>query len=229
MALRIDERANDFDEIDRFDRGVGWIAHPEEHMRRASHALEVDGEVWVFDPVDAEGVDDLFAEFGDVRGVVVLFNNHTRDAAAIAERHDVPVYLPDFFEGVAEELDPETPVGRFGAELLDTGLETRVVRNNRLWQEAALFDPDDGTLLVGETVGTVEYFRAGSERLGVHPMQRLFPPREAFDGLDPERILVGHGGGIFWNADVALERALSNARKRLPRAYAETAWRALPF
>lgn len=229
MALRIDERASDFEEIDRFDGGVGWIAHPEEFMQRASHALEFDGEVWIFDPVDADGLDEFLDDLGEVRGVVVAFNNHTRDAAAIAKRHDVPVYLPDFFEGIAEELDDDLPIGRFGAELLDTGLKTQVVRNNRLWKEVAFFDPDDGTLLVPETVGTVAYFRAGGERLGVHPMQRFFPPREALEGFDPERILVGHGEGVSRNADVALERALSNARKRLPRAYAETAWRTLPF
>ena len=30
-------------EIDRFDRGVGWIAYPEERMQRASHAVAVPG------------------------------------------------------------------------------------------------------------------------------------------------------------------------------------------
>jgi len=139
MSFRIDERATDFTEIDRFESGVGWIAHPEEKMQRASHALEVDGEVWIIDPVDAEGLDDLLAEFGEVAGVVVTLDRHKRDAAAIANRHDVHVYLPRFFEGVAEELD--APIVRFETELADTGLEARTIVDNRFWQEVALYNP----------------------------------------------------------------------------------------
>ena len=48
--------------IGRWDGGVGWIAHPEERGRRASHAIRgEDGDVGVFDPLDAPGVDDLLA------------------------------------------------------------------------------------------------------------------------------------------------------------------------
>jgi len=69
MELKADGDA-DLHEIDRFDRGVGWIAYPGEAMERASHAIAVPNEesetddVWVFDPVDAPGVDDLLADLG---------------------------------------------------------------------------------------------------------------------------------------------------------------------
>ncbi|MFB6081509.1 MAG: hypothetical protein ABEJ67_01680, partial [Halanaeroarchaeum sp.] len=68
--------------VDEWDAGVGWQAHPEETMQRTSHALAVDGDVWVIDPVDAEGVDDLVSDLGDVVGVVVLLDRHQRDADA---------------------------------------------------------------------------------------------------------------------------------------------------
>ena len=129
MPFRVDERSTELAEIDRFDGGVGWIAHPDEEMQRASHALEHEGEVWVIDPVDAEGVDALLAEFGEVRGVVVTLDRHKRDAADVANRHDVPVYLPAVFEGVSEDL--EAPVVRFGDELADTGFKTRTVVDSR--------------------------------------------------------------------------------------------------
>ncbi|WP_090622594.1 hypothetical protein [Natrinema salaciae] len=217
MASRVDERPSSFEEIDRFDGGVGWIAYPEETMGRASHALEIDGDVWVLDPVDADGIDELFAEFGDVAGVVVMLDRHKRDAAAVADRHDVPVYLPEFFEGVTEELD--APVARFDDELSDTGLQAFPVVDNRFWQEVALYDPTDGTLVVPETVGTVDYFLAGDEHLGVHPMLRLNPPRAALRGVAPERVLVGHGSGIMEGASQTLEDALAGSRKRTPRLY----------
>lgn len=229
MTLRVDEPAGAVREIDRYDRGVGWIAHPHELMQRASHALAVDGEVWVVDPVDGDAVDDLLAEFGTVAGVVVLLDRHERDAARVAARHDVPVYLPEWFSGVAESLPAETPIVRFDDELADTGIEAHVVRNGRWWQEAALFDPADDTLVVTEAVGTSAYFRAGSERLGVHPMLRPFPPRRALSGFDPERVLVGHGSGVLEDASAALDGALSGARRRAPRLYGSYIRGTLPF
>ena len=69
----------DLTPVDRFDGGVGWLAYPEETMQRASHAIESDGQLWVVDPVDADGVDDLIAEYGEVGGVVVLLDRHERD------------------------------------------------------------------------------------------------------------------------------------------------------
>ena len=227
MTFRVDERASDYLEIDRYKGGVGWIAHPEERMQRASHAFAVDGDVWVVDPVDAAGLDELFAEYGEVAGVVVLLDRHTRDAAAIAHRHDVPVYLPERFESVTESLG--APVIRFEDELADTGIEAHTVVDSRFWQEVALYNPADGTLLVPESVGTCGYFLAGDERLGVHPMMRPMPPRDVLGDFAPERVLVGHGEGITENATPALETALATARRRTPRLYAQTVRKSLPF
>ncbi|WP_049985766.1 hypothetical protein [Halobellus rufus] len=207
-------------EIDRWDRGVGWIAYPEETMQRASHALVGDdGGVWVIDPVDAPDVDALLSEFGDVAGVVVGLDRHKRDAAAFARRHDVPVFVPQWMTGVAEELD--APVERFDAELGDSGFEAFRIRDSSFppWQEVGLSHPDDGTLVVPEAVGTVAYFCAPGERLGVHPMLRPTPPRRALSRFDPDRVLVGHGAGVMNDARAALREALANARTNLPGAY----------
>nr|WP_277555800.1 hypothetical protein [Halobaculum sp. YSMS11] len=207
--------------IDEFDGGVGWIAYPDETMERASHALSVDGEVWVLDPVDAPGVDDLLADIeGDIAGVVVCLDRHKRDAAAIATRHDVPVYVPDWMTGVAAKLD--APVERFGREL--GGMRAITVRDSSIppWQEVALYDEDGGTLYVPEAVGASEYMRTKGETLGVHPMLRLTPPRRALSGLSPERVLCGHGEGVLTDGQRALETALSDARSNAPGLYAKT-------
>lgn len=203
-------------EIDRWDGGVGWIAYPNERMQRASHALQADDGVWVIDPVDAPGVDDLLADLGDVVGVVICLDRHRRDAAAVATRHDVPIYAPAWMDGVAE-LD--APVERLGDELGDSGYRVRRVRDTAIppWQEIAL--DSDETLLVPEAVGTASFFRAGGERLGVHPMLRPVPPRQALADCSPDRILVGHGEGVFEDATEALHDALDGARRRLPAAY----------
>ncbi len=218
MPIKKDDPPEDFREIDRFEDGVGWIAHPDEGMQRASHALAADGDVWVVDPVDAPGIDDLLAEFGDVAGVVVGLDRHKRDADALADRHDVPVYLHRHLSEVADALS--APTETYDEGLPGTDYRAIPVADNRLWTEVALFDPEGGTLVVPEAVGTVSYFRAGDERLGVHPMLRPVPPRKQLGDLAPERILVGHGAGVTDDATRALDDALRGARRRAPRAYA---------
>lgn len=213
-------------EIDRFEGGVGWIAYPDETMQRASHALAVPNEesetddVWVIDPVDAPGLDELLAEFGTVAGVVVGLDRHKRDSAAVATRHEVPVYVPEWMTGVAGELD--APVERFGSRLADTGFEAFRIRDSSLppWQEVGLFDGE--TLVVPESLGSSSYFRGERERLGVHPMLRLTPPSDALSGLNPDRVLVGHGVGVLDDAGLALEDALSGSRRKAPGLYAKT-------
>lgn len=197
------------------DGGVVWIAHPEEKMQRASTALTVDGDVWVIDPVDTPDLDELLDTLGEVRGVVLLLDRHWRDADEIADRHDVPVYVPDWFRGTPDGKR-DAQIRRFGSRLPDTDYRARRVVDNRFWQEAALFDGE--TLIVPEALGTVDYYAPGEDGLGVHPVLRLTPPRSSLGGLGPERLVVGHGEGVTDGATVALERALSDARRGAPRA-----------
>jgi hypothetical protein len=209
-------------EIDRFEGGVGWIAYPEETMERASHALDTDDGLWLVDPVDADNLDDLLAEFGEVTGVVVCLDRHKRDAAAIARRHDVTVHLPTWMSGVASKID--APINRFTGQLGETGYELFELRDSSLppWQEAGLYNADTGTLVVPESVGTADYFRLDDERLGVHPMLRLMPPRDVLGRYSPDRILVGHGEGILADATSALDTALSTSTRDAASLYGKT-------
>lgn len=214
--------ARDFREIDRFDLGegtggVGWIADPDEAMQRASHALAVDGEVWLIDPVDTPGINDIVAEFGEVAGVALLLDRHKRDAAALARRHGVAVHLPWFMGGVADDLDADTEA--FRDELGETGYALHEVVNNRFWQEAALYSEETGVLVVPEAVGMTDFFRVPGERLGVHVVLRLTPPK-GLRRFSPTRILVGHGAGVHENATVALREAVRGSRRRAPRLWA---------
>ncbi|CAI50194.1 beta-lactamase domain protein [Natronomonas pharaonis DSM 2160] len=200
--------------IDEFDGGVGWIAYPDETMRRASHAVESDGELWVLDPVDVDGLDDLLAEYAPVGGVAVLLDRHKRDAAAIAERHGVSVFVPEWMGGVVDDID--APTERFSDEL--AGFSVRRLVDNPFWQEAALFDGE--TLVVPEALGTVDYFRTASEDLGVHPMLRPVPPK-CLKEYDPERLLVGHGEGVLDAPAAAIQAAVDGARKGTLPLYAK--------
>lgn len=217
-----DSGATDLVVVDEFDGGVGWIAYPDEYMQRASHAIEGDGGLWVIDPVDAEGLDDLLAEHGTVAGVVVLLDRHERDAGALAARHDVAVHVPSWMSGVAGSID--VAVERFEDRL--GGYEAERLVDNPFWQEAILYDGE--TLVVPEALGTSSYFVTRGRDLGVHPMLRLLPPR-ALRELAPERLLVGHGEGCFENVPERIRRAVGESRRTAPWLYLKTARNAIGF
>ena len=156
---------------------------------------------------------------GGVGAVCTFVPRHKRDAAQVARRHDVPVHIPSWFDGVAGDI--EAPVERFDCEV---GEMTAVrVRDASAppWQEVAL--EAGATLYVPEAVGTASYYCAPDEPLGVHPMLRPFPPRDTLGGLSPERLRVGHGTGVATDATAALRTALRDARRTLPLAYANAA------
>lgn len=210
-----------------WDGGMSWIAYPDEGMERASHAIVVDEEVWLVDPVDADGLDDTLAEYGPVAGVVVLLDRHKRDSAAIARRHDAPVYVHDSMDDVAAALDVK--YDRFGDHLPGTPFRVIPVVDNRFWKEVALYDANSGTLVVTESFGRASYFLTADERIGVHPMRRGTPPRTAFENVAAERILVGHGTPLLEDATRAMRDALAGSRKRMPRLYLSAARSLLPF
>ena len=98
--------ASEYEVIDRWDAGIGWLAHPNETGRRMSHAvLGEDGGVWLIDPINASGIDGEPSSLGDVRGVIVCSNYPTRDADGFATRHDVPVYCPTWLSRARSQLE----------------------------------------------------------------------------------------------------------------------------
>lgn len=215
VTLKGQGTAADMAVLHRWGGGLTWMAYPDEPLQRASHALTGGGDVWLVDPVDADGLDEAVAELGTVAGVVVLSSFHRRDAGPIAERHGVPAYVPSAVRGVAGRLD--VPVERFEGTLPGTGF--RAISLWRFpWSEAALYHPDRRTLVVQEGLSTSEHLTAPGERLAVSPYVRLFPPRSALGGLAVERVLVGHGPGVLEDAQSALDAALADARRGAPAA-----------
>ena len=191
---------------DEFDSGFGWIV--DEFMQRCSHALVVDGRVWVIDPVDGDGVAERVRAAGTPAGVVQLLDRHNRACATLAARL-----------GVRHHLLPQGSLGPFACI---------AIKDNRSWKEVALWWPDRRVLVCADVLGFAPYFRAGNERLAVHPLLRLRPPRRQLGELPPDVILCGHGEGVLEDADAALREALSTSLLRIPgqAASALRAWRA---
>ena len=183
---------------DEWEGGFGWIAV--ERLQRASHALLLDGRVWLIDPVDCDGVEERVRALGAPGGVLQLLDRHNRDGAAWAERLGVPLVR-------AWEESP---------------FETLRVRGSRFWREVALWDASSRTLVCADALGTLAYFRAPGERIGWHPLVRPLPPR-SFAAVQPARILVGHGAGVHEGAADALADVVRNGQRRTPSAWVNAA------
>jgi len=183
--------------VDEQDWGFGWIAPERPQLRLTSHALLAEGGVWVVDPLEGEGVEDRIRALGEPAGVIQLLDRHTRDCAAFARRL-----------GVRHHVVPSVGIGPFEAIPL-------VQRSH--WQESGLWWPERRVLVCADAFGTVpHYFALGGERIGVHPLLRLTPPRRLAH-LEPEHVLCGHGEGVHEHAAGAVLEALAHARRRLPR------------
>ena len=183
--------------VDELEFGFGWISPEPRFMQRCSHALVVGGKVWLIDPVLDDGVLERVRGLGEPGGVVQLLGRHGRGCARFAELLGVPhVEVPD-----------AAPAGA-PFEVL------HVLRRGR-WREVALWIPEHRTLVCTEAVGTAPYYSAPSERLGVHPLLRLTPPRPLL-AVEPAHVLVGHGEGVHTEANAALREAVEHARRRTP-------------
>jgi hypothetical protein len=186
--------------IDEFEHGIGWT--PEgDRLQRASHAVRSGDSVWLTDVVDGPGLDERIAQVGTPAAVIQLLDRHGRDNAAVAERLGVPLH--------------KTPL----TDLEGAPFVVIPIVKWRFWREIAIWFAEERILVCADALGSIGYFRAQDEPFGVYPLLRLFPPRRALDGLDPEHLLFGHGPGYHGaEAPHALREALATSRRRLPRA-----------
>lgn len=219
MTLRRDRPGDDVTVVERWEGGLTWMAHPDEGMRRASHALVVGDEVWLVDPLDADGLTEELAALGDVAGVVVLTDSHGRHADRLADRHDVSVHVPGCFDAPERAFD--APVEPFEDALAATGFELVWEKDGSGWKEGALYHPDRRTLVVPDTLMTC-LFSSAEGRLELFPLFRWSPPRAALGSLDVDRVLVGHGEPVVENAQDALESAFAVSRRQVPSAVARS-------
>jgi hypothetical protein len=185
--------------VDEWEDGFGW--ERDERFHRTSHALVVGGRVWLIDPVDEPELEERVRALGEPGGVLQLLDRHERDCGAWAGRLDV--------EHRRAWEKREAP--------FEAPFDVLRIRDRRWWREVALWEPLGRTLVCADALGTLAFFRAPSERIGLHPLVRPFPPR-ALRGLEPQRILVGHGQAVVDGAAAALHDTLAHARRRLPSA-----------
>ena len=204
--------------VDVGEAGIGWLADPSELMQRTSHAFYgADDRLWLIDPIDVPGLDGFLDSHGEVGGVIVAFDRHRRDAAEIARRFDLPVTVPPVLDGFVGSIDAET---RIRASCETAQLRFHTLLDSRLppWREAAVVGPDGTTVYIPEVLGSAGYYTAPGERVGVHPMLRVAPPRATMQSLSIQTLWCGHGRGLP-DAQAEVNRAMRDARTRLPAAY----------
>lgn len=180
--------------VDELDCGFGWLESGS-FMRRCSHALAVDGRVWILDAFADEEALERVRTLGEPAAVVQLLDRHNRDNVEVAQRLGIPLHVV-----------PEAPPAGAPFEVVP-------LLRNRFWREIALWFPQLATLVVAEAVGTAQFYRAPQDRVGVSPALRLLPPRRLL-AFQPEHLLVGHGEGIHDDATGALRDGIEHARGR---------------
>lgn len=183
---------------DELEFGFGWIDEQPAFMQRCAHALAVDGRVWLFDAIEADGVEERIRQLGEPAGVVQLLDRHGRDCATLAHKLGVPLHR------VPLVVVPGTP------------FRPVLIVHNRYWHEIAIWWQERQLLLCADALGTAPYYLARGDRLAVHPPLRLFPPPR-LGGLEPAHVLCGHGQGVHEDASGALKEALATSSRRIPR------------
>ncbi len=184
-------------------------------MERTSHALVLEsGAIWLIDPIDCRGLDAALKRRGRVSGIVVTIDRHTRDAVAVAERHAVPIVVPD--RHTARSVGPRALCVEDAADQLDELEIVPVATRGRWWTEVAVWWPAHFILVVGESLGAASYFKSVlNEPVAVHPMTRLLPPRSLAQ-FEPDVLLVSHGDPVLRMPDLALHLALAESVSELP-------------
>ena len=185
--------------VDETDFCFGWVSSERPKLQLTSHALAADGRVWLIDPTDEPSLDERVRALGEPAGVIQLLDRHNRGCAAVAARFRVPHY--------------RVPV----AGIDGSPFEFAHVVSRFSWEEVALWWPERRVLVTADALGTVpHYYALGGERIGVHPLLRLTPPRQ-LGRYEPEHVLVGHGEGLHEDAAAAVHEALAHSRPRLLR------------
>lgn len=220
MPLRKTEPGTDLHVLKEWNHGFTWMAHPKADLQRASQAIEVDGEVWLIDPLDAAGLDDELLTLGDVAGVVVLGSHHERHAGRLARRHGVAVHVPEWFRSGGRDFDAE--VEDIRDELDETGFELLFLRNNAFRQEGALYHPDRKTLVVSDTLMTA-LFSSKPGRPELFPPARIRPTYDVLRGLEVDRMLLSHGEPVFEDVEAKIERALDREYRSTLAAFVDLA------
>ncbi len=195
-----DDAMNPIDEIPGI--AFGWIAPTPAFVQRASHAIAVDGQVWVVDAVFDAVMLDRIRELGTPAGVVQQLDRHPRDCARVAEELGVPLYV----------LPTRAPDGA-PFEVISV-VESRIPR----WHEIALWFADVGVLSVAEAVGGAPYFCAPGDAVGPHPLLRVFVPPRRLAGIGCDHVLFGHGPGVHGPTTAhQLSDAIRSSRRAMPR------------
>lgn len=220
MPIRKTEPGTELHVLKEWDQGFTWMAHPEADLQRASQAIEVDGKIWLVDPLDTAGLDDKLRTLGEVAGVVVLGSHHERHADRLARRHGVAIHVPEWFSWGGRDFDAR--VEDIRDELDATGFELLFLRDNAFRQEGALYHPDRRTLVVSDTLMTA-LFSSKQGRPELFPPARIRPTYDALRDLDVERMLLSHGEPVFEDVEAKIERALDREYRSTLAAFVDIA------
>ena len=176
-----------------------------------SYWLRTESGSVVIDPLEGGGASAIESA-GDVRAIVLTVGWHERAARLFATRTGAPVFLPAADICMIEDLESWEPYG--AGDQLPCGLEAIAVPGLTRGEHALLSHLHDGTLLVGDALGTTAKWAPGGIPLGGHPNghPRPWESLAHLIDLDFESLLPGHGDPIVGGARETLREMMDRRR-----------------
>ena len=176
-----------------------------------SYWLRTESGSVVIDPLEGGGASAIESA-GDVRAIVLTVGWHERAAHLFATRTGAPVFLPAADICMIEDLESWEPYG--DGDQLPCGLQAIAVPGLTRGEHALLSPVHNGTLLVGDALGTTAKWAPGGIPLGAHPNghPRPWETLSHLLDLDFDNLLPGHGDAIVGGAKERL-REMFEARR----------------
>ena len=174
-----------------------WSVKWPDDFSLESYLLHTDDGDVLIDPMDySVGVSEVVA-------IIVTRIAHERSARVFASESGAPIYLPELDAGRAN--GPESFETIAHGDELPGGLKALEIKGVDGWELALLSPVHDGTLFVGDALGTMGKWTPGEippggrrpvgGPIGGHPRMHPHPSQTLTHLLDYEfqNLLTGHG------------------------------------
>tara|TARA_B100001123_G_C15326644_1_gene1029770 strand:+ start:1991 stop:2602 length:612 start_codon:yes stop_codon:yes gene_type:complete len=187
-----------------------WTVNWPGYFRLESYWIKTTTDEGVLvDPLEYSGIDEI-EESGKVSGIILTNSSHERQAHLFAKRTGTNIYVPN---NHSKKLETISDYIEFSDGDLLPGDFTAIRIATASSDEYALFSPvHNGTLVVGDSLGTSDKWVKGGLLVGGHPVGHPRPWKSLSKLLeiDFDNLLPGHGPPLIGKAKEAVAKMIND-------------------
>ena len=192
-----------------------WTVNWPNYFRLESYWINTNtDESVLIAPLECSGIDEI-EESGKVSGIILTNSSHERQAHLFAQRTGTNIYVP---KNHSESLESVTDYISFSdGDLLPGGLTAIRIETAHRDEYALLTPVQNGTLIVGDSLGTSDKWAKGGLLVGGHPVghPRPWESLSKLLGADFDNLLPSHGPPLIGQAKQAVVEMINN--RHVPR------------